>query len=128
MAPAALICPRATRAAVERMVLATSTRLLANSQSGEYGALSLWVLLLPRNTASSPRRGPLPALRLRATRQLPAISSIEDHRLVRHSNFIKQTSGEIRRRVQVIGRLPGEASCLTSSGPFSTGRPAAGTA
>ena len=30
---------------------------------------------------------------------------------VRHSNFIERTFGETRRRVKVIGRLPGEASC-----------------
>src|SRR3954453_20642483 len=31
---------------------------------------------------------------------------------VRHSNFIERTFGETRRRVKVIGRLPGETSCL----------------
>src|SRR5271157_5017604 len=31
---------------------------------------------------------------------------------IRHSNFIERTFGETRRRVKVIGRLPGEASCL----------------
>ncbi|CPX30294.1 transposase%2C mutator type [Mycobacteroides abscessus] len=31
---------------------------------------------------------------------------------VRHSNFIERTFGETRRRVKVIGRLPGEVSCL----------------
>jgi hypothetical protein len=30
---------------------------------------------------------------------------------VRHSNFIERTFGETRRRVKVIGRLPGEHSC-----------------
>ena len=30
----------------------------------------------------------------------------------RHSNFIERTFGESRRRVKVIGRLPGEHSCL----------------
>jgi putative transposase len=30
----------------------------------------------------------------------------------RHSNFIERTIGETRRRVKVIGRLPGEHSCL----------------
>src|SRR6266702_4606268 len=29
------------------------------------------------------------------------------------SNFIERTFGETRRRVKVIGRLPGETSCLT---------------
>ncbi|MGH7759461.1 MAG: IS256 family transposase, partial [Candidatus Dormibacteria bacterium] len=32
---------------------------------------------------------------------------------IRHSNFIERTFGESRRRVKVIGRLPGEASCLS---------------
>ena len=31
---------------------------------------------------------------------------------VRHSNFIERTFGETRRRVKVIGRLPGEHACL----------------
>jgi hypothetical protein len=31
---------------------------------------------------------------------------------VRHSSFIERTLGETRRRVKVIGRLPGEHSCL----------------
>jgi hypothetical protein len=34
------------------------------------------------------------------------------HRRIRHSNFIERTFGETRRRVTVIGRLPGETSCL----------------
>lgn len=32
---------------------------------------------------------------------------------VRHSNFIERALGETRRRVKVIGRLPGERSCLS---------------
>ncbi len=32
---------------------------------------------------------------------------------IRHSNFIERTFGETRRRVKVIGRLPGEHSCLS---------------
>ncbi len=31
---------------------------------------------------------------------------------IRHSNFIERTFGETRRRAKVIGRLPGEYSCL----------------
>ena len=34
------------------------------------------------------------------------------HRRIRHSNFIERTFGETRRRVKVIGRLPGERTCL----------------
>jgi putative transposase len=37
----------------------------------------------------------------------------EHQRRVRHSNFIERTFGETRRRTKVIGRLPGETSCLT---------------
>ena len=37
----------------------------------------------------------------------------EHHPRIRHSNFIERTFGETRRRVKVIGRLPGETSCLT---------------
>jgi transposase-like protein len=37
----------------------------------------------------------------------------EHHYRVRHSNFIERTFGETRRRTKVIGRLPGETSCLT---------------
>src|SRR5436305_1980406 len=32
---------------------------------------------------------------------------------VRHSNFIERTFGETRRRAKVIGRLPGETSCVS---------------
>ncbi len=38
---------------------------------------------------------------------------VEHHGRIRHSNFIERTFGETRRRVKVIGRLPGEASCLS---------------
>jgi Transposase, Mutator family len=31
---------------------------------------------------------------------------------IRHSNLIERTFGETRRRTKVIGRLPGEATCL----------------
>jgi transposase-like protein len=37
----------------------------------------------------------------------------EHHARIRHSNFIERTFGESRRRVKVIGRLPGERSCLS---------------
>ncbi len=37
----------------------------------------------------------------------------EHWRRVRHSNFIERTFDETRRRVKVIGRLPGERSCLS---------------
>ena len=37
---------------------------------------------------------------------------LEHQRRIRHSNFIERTFGETRSRVKVIGRLPGETSCL----------------
>ncbi len=37
----------------------------------------------------------------------------EHWRRIRHSNFIERTFGETRRRVKVIGRLPGESSCVS---------------
>ena len=37
----------------------------------------------------------------------------EHHHRIRHSSFIERTFGETRRRARVIGRLPGETSCLT---------------
>jgi putative transposase len=37
---------------------------------------------------------------------------VEHHRRIRHSNIIERTFGETRRRVKVIGRLPGETFCL----------------
>lgn len=41
--------------------------------------------------------------------RLPA----EHWRRTRHTNFIERTFGETRRRTKVIGRLPGERSCLS---------------
>jgi putative transposase len=37
----------------------------------------------------------------------------EHRKRIRHSNLIERTFGETRRRVKVIGRLPGEHSCLS---------------
>lgn len=37
----------------------------------------------------------------------------EHWKRIRHSNLIERTFGETRRRVKVIGRLPGEQSCLS---------------
>jgi transposase-like protein len=36
----------------------------------------------------------------------------EHHQRIRHSNFIERTFGETRRRAKVIGRFPGETSCI----------------
>jgi len=38
---------------------------------------------------------------------------VEHHKRIGHSYFIERTFGETRRRVKVIGRLPGETSCLS---------------
>ncbi|MEU4534418.1 IS256 family transposase [Streptosporangium sp. NPDC023825] len=38
---------------------------------------------------------------------------LEHHKRIRHSNFIERTFGETRRRVKVIGRFPGETSCVS---------------
>jgi transposase-like protein len=46
---------------------------------------------------------------LTACLRFPAVH----HHRIRHSNFIERTFGKTRRRVKVIGRLPGEISCLT---------------
>ena len=37
----------------------------------------------------------------------------EHHTRIRHSNFIERTFGETRRRAKVIGRFPGETSCIS---------------
>jgi putative transposase len=37
----------------------------------------------------------------------------EHRKRIRHSNLIERTFGATRRRVKVIGRLPGEQSCLS---------------
>jgi putative transposase len=42
----------------------------------------------------------------------PAVPA-EHRKRIRHSNLIQRTFGETRRRVKVIGRLPGEQSCLS---------------
>jgi putative transposase len=42
----------------------------------------------------------------------PDIEAEHWHR-IRHTNLIERTFGETRRRVKVIGRLPGERSCLS---------------
>ena len=61
---------------------------------------------------SLPRRGEGPSGRVQAPHHPPAVPprALEG---IRHSNFIERTFGETRRRVKVIGRLPGERSCLS---------------
>jgi hypothetical protein len=48
-------------------------------------------------------------------RALPRSSSrpAEHHQRIRHSNFIERTFGETRRGAKVIGRFPGETSCIS---------------
>ena len=74
------------------------------------------------------RRLPLgdevPDHRPRRPDRLPALPA-EHHNRVRHSIFIERTFGETRRRVKVIGRLPGETAASPWSGRSWTGpRPA----
>ncbi len=38
---------------------------------------------------------------------------VEHHKRIRHTNLIERTFGETRRRVKVIGRLPGETTCTS---------------
>ena len=44
----------------------------------------------------------------------PGDQALAEHwHRIRHSNLIERTFGETRRRTKVIGRLPGERSCLS---------------
>jgi putative transposase len=45
---------------------------------------------------------------------------------IRHTNLIERTFGETRRQIKVIGRLPGERSCLSWCGRCWTAPHAAG--
>jgi transposase-like protein len=54
--------------------------------------------------------------------------SVRSRKRIRHSNFIERTFGETRRRVKVIGRLPGETAGLSLVWAVSTEHPAAGAA
>ena len=66
--------------------------------------------LRPSGAAVTPQRWPADDLaRLTVHLRFPA----EHWRRIRHFNFIERTFGETRRRVKVIGRLPGESSCPT---------------
>ena len=65
---------------------------------------------------------------LRQGFSLVVMAPVEHHRRIRHSNFIERTFGETRRRVKVIGRLPGEASCLNLVWRCWTAPPEAGAA
>ena len=69
------------------------------------------------DTYAGPTRGggQVPAHRSRPADQLPAFPGRAPPP-IRHSNFIERTFGETRRRVKVIGRLPGETSCSPGVG------------
>jgi transposase-like protein len=80
----------------QRLVAAVQARI--DTFAGTYGKLypaAVRCLLADREQLTSYLRFPA-----------------EHHKRIRHSNFIERTFGETRRRVKVIGRLPGEASCL----------------
>lgn len=52
------------------------------------------------------------------TRDLDALTAhlhfpVEHRERIRHTNLLERTFGESRRRVKVIGRLPGEESCVS---------------
>jgi putative transposase len=61
---------------------------------------------------------PLPAAVACLTDTLPELTCLlrfprEHWPRIRHTNLIERTFGETRRRVKVIGRLPGERSCVS---------------
>ena len=62
--------------------------------------------------AAGPRRGRLCGRPPRRAAGPPVVPA-EHRKGIRHSNLIERTFGETRRRVKVIGRLPGERSCLS---------------
>jgi putative transposase len=65
-----------------------------------------------------PLRQVLPAAVACLLDTLPELTTFlrlpREHRArIRHTKLIQRTFGETRRRVKVIGRLPGERSCLS---------------
>ena len=60
-----------------------------------------------------PLRGDVPAHRPRTAHQLPALPRRAPPPDPAQQLHIERTFGETRRRVKVIGRLPGETSCLS---------------
>jgi len=76
---------------------------VATRQAGEFAAK--WQSRYPSAVACVTEDLPSLTVHLR----FPA----EHWKRIRHSNFIERTFGETRRRVKVIGRLPGESSCLS---------------
>lgn len=74
---------------------------MANRQAGEFAAK--WKSRYPSAVACVTDDLPSLTVHLR----FPA----EHWKRIWHSNFIERTFGETRRRIKVIGRLPGESSC-----------------
>ena len=72
-----------------------------------------------RAAAFAERFGPhYPAAVACVTRDLDALVAhlyfpLEHRERIRHTNLLERTFGESRRRVKVIGRLPGEESCVS---------------
>ncbi len=72
-----------------------------------------------RAAAFASRYGKLyPAAVACVTKDLDALTAhlyfpLEHRERIRHTNLLERTFGESRRRVKVIGRLPGEESCVS---------------
>jgi transposase-like protein len=49
-----------------------------------------------------------------------------EHHRIRHPNFIERTFSETRRRAKVIGRFPGQTSCISIVWAVLDAPPAAG--
>jgi putative transposase len=133
IAAAELVFPRSLR---QRCAIHRARNILAKvpvAHQVEVKA-AYWAIFDP--TGEAPGAGSIAVARSRADtfsaaygRQFPAAVSclnddlaslftylrfpVEHHKRIRHSNFIERTFGETRRRVKVIGRLPGERSCLS---------------
>jgi putative transposase len=58
------------------------------------------------------RRRPLPRRRPRRARRAPALP-VRHRRRWRSTNLLERSLGEVKRRTKVMGRFPGETSCLT---------------
>ena len=71
-----------------------------------------WLTLLLIRVAENQAGQTWPAMR-RELQRIAIGTFTGHHHRIRHSNFIERTFGETRRRTKVIGRLPGQTSCLT---------------
>ena len=59
------------------------------------------------------RRRPLPRRRPRRARRAPALPSPAPPHDGESTNLLERSLGEVKRRTKVMGRFPGETSCLT---------------